>query len=193
MPDLINMQQILFYDRQFFKFINHDLSNEFFNWVMPTFRNSIAWVPLYLFLVLFAAINYRKTGWWWIVFAACTTIVTNFISSDLIKHTIIRIRPCNNPDFEGWINILVAYKPQSSSFTSSHAANHFGLAMFLYLTLKKEWGKWAMLFLFWAALISFAQVYVGVHYPLDVAAGALIGIIIGYLPGKLFNKNYGLQ
>jgi membrane-associated phospholipid phosphatase len=41
-------------------------------------------------------------------------------------------------------------------------------------------------------MISFAQVYVGVHYPLDVTCGGLIGILIGYLSGKSFNKNYGL-
>jgi undecaprenyl-diphosphatase len=187
------MDQLLNLDRKLFKFINHELSNDFFNWLMPTMRNAIAWVPLYLFLILFAAINYKKTGWWWIAFAVCTVILTNYISSNLIKHNIIRIRPCNNPDFANWINVLVAYKPQSSSFTSSHAANHFGIAMYLYLTLKKLWGKWASLFFVWASLICFSQVYVGVHYPIDVAAGALIGIIIGYLSGFLFNKNYGLQ
>lgn len=187
------MQQLITFDKQLFKFINHDLSNAFFDWIMPTLRNSNAWVPFYLFLILFAAINYKKTGWWWIVFAACTAIITNYISSDLIKHNIIRIRPCNNPDFAEWINVQVAYRPQSSSFTSSHASNHFGLATFLYLTLKKHWGPKASLFFIWAAVICFAQVYVGVHYPIDVAAGAVIGIIVGYLSGKLFNHNYELQ
>jgi undecaprenyl-diphosphatase len=87
----------------------------------------------------------------------------------------------------------VGYRPQSSSFTSSHAANHFGMAIFLYLTLKNDFGKWPLLFFLWAFSISFAQVYVGVHYPLDVTCGALIGILIGYLCGKSFNRNYGLQ
>lgn len=84
------------------------------------------------------------------------------------------------------------YRPQSSSFTSSHAANHFAMAVFFYCTLSKHIGKWALLFFVWAAVIAYAQVYVGVHYPIDVACGGLIGIVFGYLSARLFNKFYGL-
>ena len=49
-----------------------------------------------------------------------------------------------------------------------------------------------MAFFLWAFLISYAQVYVGVHYPLDIIAGTGIGILIGYLSGRSFNRNYGL-
>jgi undecaprenyl-diphosphatase len=87
----------------------------------------------------------------------------------------------------------VGYRPQSSSFTSSHAANHFAMATYLYSTLKEKQGKWPLVFFFWAFIISYAQVYVGVHYPIDVTCGALIGILIGYLSGKSFNRTYGLQ
>ena len=126
------------------------------------------------------------------MFAVGTPILTDFVSSSLIKDNVWRLRPCNNPDFSSWINILVGYRPQSSSFTSSHAANHFGMAMFLYLTLRKKYPKWPLVFFLWAALIAFAQVYVGVHYPADILAGGLIGMIIGYLSGRSFNRNYGL-
>ena len=60
------------------------------------------------------------------------------------------------------------------------------------LTLKKRFGKWPLVFFLWAFFISYAQVYVGVHYPADVIAGGLIGILIGYLSGRSFNRNYGL-
>ncbi len=150
------------------------------------------WIPLYLFLLLLVTINFKKNAWWWVVFAAGTVILTDFVSSSIIKNNIIRLRPCNEPGFASWIHVLVAYRPQSSSFTSSHAANHFGLAMFLFLTLKSGFKKWPLLFFFWALSISFAQVYVGVHYPIDIICGGLIGILIGYLSGKSFNKNYGL-
>jgi membrane-associated phospholipid phosphatase len=186
------MQQLYTYDRQLFKQINYYWHNSFFDWLMPWLRNSTMWVPLYLFLLLFAAVNYKKTGWWWIIFALCTAILTDFVSSTIIKQNIIRIRPCNDPAIADWVRVLVGYRPQSSSFTSSHAANHFGIAMFLFITLKDKVGKWPFLFFLWAFSISFAQVYVGVHYPLDVTCGALIGILIGYLCGKSFNRNFGL-
>jgi undecaprenyl-diphosphatase len=79
------------------------------------------------------------------------------------------------------------------SFTSSHAANHFGLAMFIVMTLQPLLKNYRYLFLIWAAIISYAQVYVGVHFPLDVFAGAIIGIAVGYLNSKLYIKIAGLQ
>jgi len=50
--------------------------------------------------------------------------------------------------------------------------------------------KWAWIGFVWAALIAFAQVYVGIHYPFDVLAGALFGSLVGLLTGRLFNKRY---
>jgi membrane-associated phospholipid phosphatase len=187
------MEQLLSYDRHLFKLINYGGHNSFFDWLMPWLRNSLVWYPLYLFLLLAVLINYKKTGWWWLLFAVCTVILSDYISSGIIKENIIRLRPCNDPSIADWVRVLVGYRPQSSSFTSSHAANHFALAMFIYMTFKKHFTKWPAVFFLWAFSISFAQVYVGVHYPLDITCGALIGILIGYLTGKLFNKNYGLQ
>jgi undecaprenyl-diphosphatase len=66
------------------------------------------------------------------------------------------------------------------------------MATFLYVTLSKRLGKWPLLFFLWAFGISYAQIYVGVHYPLDVIGGIMIGILIGYLSGRSFNRNYGL-
>ena len=186
------MDELLSYDQSLFKVINHGWSNSFFDWLMPWLRNSNLWYPLYLLLLLLVTINFKKTGWWWVLFAAGTVILTDFVSSAIVKPNIFRLRPCHEPDFASWINVLVGYRPQSSSFTSSHAANHFGMAMFLYFTLRTRFKKWPVLFFLWAFSISFAQVYVGVHYPIDIICGGLIGILIGYLSGKSFNKNYGL-
>jgi undecaprenyl-diphosphatase len=186
------MNHLLSYDKHLFKIINNQWSNPFFDWLMPWLRNSEMWYPLYVFLLILVAVNFKKNVWWWLLFAAGTVILTDFISSGIIKNNIIRTRPCNDVEIASWIHVLVGYRPQSSGFTSSHAANHFGLAMFFHLTLMRYISKWTVLFFFWAFAISFSQVYVGVHYPLDITCGGLIGILIGYLSGKSFNKNYGL-
>jgi membrane-associated phospholipid phosphatase len=186
------MEELIAYDKAFFKFINNGLSNPFFDWLMPWLRNSVVWAPLYLFLILLVLSNHKKNGWLWVLFAIITASFTDLVSSHFIKTHIFRLRPCNDESLNYFIHVLVGYRPQSSSFTSSHAANHFGIAMFIYATLKKQFGKWTSVFFFWAFSISFAQVYVGVHFPLDVACGAIVGIIIGYLCAKLFNKNYQL-
>ncbi len=155
-------------------------------------REKDIWWPLYLFLLLFAIFNFKKKSIWWIIFGVVAVVLSNFISSNLIKEHFFRLRPCNDPRFEDTIRVLVSYRPRSSSFTSSHAANHFTMATFFYFTLKRYIGKWALLFFLWALIICFAQVYVGVHYPLDVISGGLIGFIFGYLIAKLFNRNFDL-
>ncbi|MEQ1554224.1 MAG: phosphatase PAP2 family protein, partial [Ferruginibacter sp.] len=105
---------------------------------------------------------------------------------------IFRLRPCNDHTLRDTFTLLIGYRPQSSSFTSSHATNHFAMAAFFFYTLKQYFGKFSVLFFIWAALICFAQVYVGVHFPLDVICGGIIGFIFGYLCATSFNKRYFL-
>jgi len=64
------------------------------------------------------------------------------------------------------------------------------VATFIVLTLKQYIGKWKWLFIAWAAIISYAQVYVGVHYPFDILCGALIGSGIGYTVAKFFLSRF---
>jgi len=114
------------------------------------------------------------------------------VSSHLIKEHIFRLRPCQNPELAQQIRILVNYCPTSSSFTSSHAANHFGLAGFVVLTMRRFTSGRINLFIAWAAIICFAQVYVGVHYPFDVISGGLLGWLLGYIMARFFNNYAGL-
>lgn len=66
------------------------------------------------------------------------------------------------------------------------------MAVFSIITMRK-YAVWLMpVVLFWAALVSYAQVYVGVHYPLDVSFGAFIGVIVGTVTGKFFNYKVGI-
>ncbi len=191
------MEFILSLDKQLLRLINYTWHNNFFDWLMPWLRNSLMWAPLYLFLIVFTVSNFKKNGWWWILFVLCTVTLSDLTSSRLIKENVMRLRPCNDADLSSWLRVLVGYRPQSSSFTSSHATNHFAVASFIYITFKNNpllqpFKNWLLLLFFWAFSICYAQVYVGVHYPVDVACGALIGILIGYLPGKFFNRHYGL-
>lgn len=186
------MQQLLETDKHLFRLINSKWHHPLLDDLLPLFRVKLYWIPLYLFLALFILINFKKTGWVWVLFAAATAVLTDFVSSDIIKENIIRLRPCNDPDMANNIRVLVSYRPISSSFTSSHAANHFGMATFFFFTLRHSIGHWAWAFFAWAFIIIYAQVYVGVHYPLDVICGALVGFLFGYLSAHSFNKKYSL-
>jgi undecaprenyl-diphosphatase len=88
------------------------------------------------------------------------------------------------------MRFLANYCPSSSSFTSSHACNHFAMAFFIYRTLRQTSPWWSLVFV-WAFMISYAQVYVGVHYPLDVICGAVVGSLIGLTTSRLFRLQAG--
>ncbi len=179
-------------DRKLFFLVNNKTSNPFFDAVLPFMREANFWAPLYLFILVFAVLNFGKRGWLWFLFGICTVALTDLISSRLIKENIFRLRPCQNPDLSGNIHILANYCPQSSSFTSSHAANHFGLAVFIILTMRRYTSPWIYLFYAWAFIVCYTQVYVGVHYPFDVFSGALLGSVAGYFMARFFNNYAGL-
>jgi len=179
------------WDQKMFIRLNSEWTNGFFDSIMPFLRNGAHWYPLYLFLGAFVVMNFRKSGGWWILFFVATIAITDMVGTYVFKHTIERLRPCSDPDFYFNVRLLVERCSGGYSFTSNHAANHFGMATFLFITFRSFMGKWALVFYLWAILIAYAQVYVGVHYPLDVIAGSLIGLFAGTFTGVVFNKRYG--
>jgi undecaprenyl-diphosphatase len=98
-------------------------------------------------------------------------------SANLVKNTFQRIRPCSAPDLQGITRHLIE-SCRGYSFISAHACNHFAIAVFFAKVLQVSKWNWFLL-LFWASSIAFSQVYVGVHYPLDVIVGACCGILFG--------------
>jgi undecaprenyl-diphosphatase len=186
-------EKMLQLDRDFFFTINTTWSNSFFDLVLPYTRNAATWIPFYIFLLVYMPLKHKKSGWLWLLLIAVTAGSTDLVSSWVIKEHIWRLRPCGDPALAGHINFLLTYCPQSSSFTSSHAANHFGFAAFFYFTLKNYYSKWTGFIFLWAFIICYAQVYVGVHYPLDILGGAIVGSIIGYIYSRVFNKYRRLE
>lgn len=184
------MKQILEIDKQLFLIINNKAANPLFDFWMPFFRNPITWAPLFVFLLGFCYVNFKKNTWWWFLFAIATALTTDLVSSQIIKENISRLRPCNDPLLADTVRLFMSYTPKSSSFTSSHATTHFGLAAFFANTLAAYFGKWRYAFYAWALLVCFAQVYIGVHYPLDVLCGGIIGYAIGKFTSATYNKYY---
>lgn len=182
-------EQLIQFDHQAFLGVNQGMANPFFDWIMPLLRNRYFWAPLYLFLIIFLVKNYKKNGWICIVFLLITFAIADYFSASVLKHLFERLRPCNEPGFKDEIRLLVACG-SGFSFPSSHATNHFGIAMFLITVFHQRWKPIVPLGLFWAFSIAFAQVYVGVHFPLDVTTGALVGCLVGYVTGTIFLTSY---
>ena len=180
-------------DQSCFIWVNQKATHPFLDAIMPLMRESTFWIPLYLFLIIFVFVNFGKKGWIWLLFAALTVLLTDQISSGLIKNFVQRPRPCFDPNFYSQVRMLLDHCSGGYSFTSSHATNHYGIATFLFATLGSYFGNWKYVLFVWASIICFAQVYVGVHYPLDVIMGALLGYIIGSVVYKAYQKFDHLQ
>ena len=183
------LEKLKGFDYNLFSKINGEWHNSFFDQFFPLTREAFIWAPLYFFFVLFVIINFKKYGWFWAGFFIINVFVSDFISSSIIKEYIFHLRPCRDPAFADHLRFLVKYCPGSSGFTSSHAVNHFAAAMFIFATLKQKVNKnlLALIFL-WAFIPSYAQIYVGVHFPTDIIGGIIVGLLLGYFVAYLFNR-----
>jgi membrane-associated phospholipid phosphatase len=181
------LDQLLQLDQELFFLINGDWHNPFLDAIMPQWRDKKFWIPLYVLLSVFLVFKYRLKGLYFILAVALTVGVADTVSSKIIKKTVKRVRPCNDIDLQADVQLLAGCG-KGYSFTSSHATNHFAIAIFIALTLGSIfwWAKWP--FILWAASIAFGQVYVGVHYPLDVLSGAIIGSFIGWSVATFYRR-----
>ncbi len=181
------LEKIVEYDTGLFNYINNHWSNGFLDVFLPFMRDQWCWFPMYALILLYFVIRYRSKGFIWVVWCILTIVVSDFVSSQLIKKSVMRARPCHIPN-ELTDLILRVDCGSGFSFTSSHATNHMALAVFICFTTLRAFGTWRYIFLPWALIIGYAQVYVGVHYPLDVISGFLLGSILGFLSAWGYNK-----
>lgn len=186
-------------DKAFFQLINSSWNNAFFDFLLPYLRSKTFWIPLYLLIATVLLYKYKWNALYMFLLIGLTVLICDQISSELIKKTVERLRPCNDPDMQAQLRLLVPCGG-GFSFTSSHATNHFALAYLFFRLLKPMFSirnkKSPYILAFscflWASSIAYSQVYVGVHYPFDVAVGACLGTLVAaltYLCYKmLFNK-----
>lgn len=184
-------QKLLEWDSRLFLWLNHQLANPVFDALLPFFRDSVFWMPLYLFILTFVFLNFGHRGWWWIIAFLVTVAIADLTGTYLFKETIQRLRPCNEPALAGQVRLVIKACPGGYSFLSNHAANHFGMATFLVFSFGRTFKPWLYVFYLWAVLISFAQIYVGAHYPLDILGGAMLGIIAGYITALVYRQQLG--
>jgi undecaprenyl-diphosphatase len=184
-------QQLEQWDQWLFVQLNSKLTNPFFDTVLPFFRDSVFWAPLYLFILAFILLNWGKKGLWWCLLFLCTVAIADMVGARIFKEGFQRLRPCSDPAFMDSVRLLLKGCSGSFSFTSNHAANHFGIATFISITFYPTFGKRIYFTYLWALFVAYAQVYVGVHYPLDILGGAALGTVTGMFTAHLFRNKWG--
>jgi undecaprenyl-diphosphatase len=164
------LEWLLTLDRSVFLFINRGLANPVTDLIMPVITNDNFLRLLYGLLVLALVIFGRRRFLWAILFSIVVVTLTDQSSASLLKPLIGRLRPCKIME----VHLLVGCG-SGYSFPSSHAANLFGQALFWGLLCRKYlWPEVAF-----ALLVGLSRIFVGVHYPLDVVGGMILGALQG--------------
>ena len=177
------MNEIINLDKEVFLFLN-GLHSSFFDVVMPLMTGTYFWIPLYLFLTVIIIKKYKKDSIWILVGVIVTIVLCDRITTGFMKPFFARLRPSHEPELRDLVHLVNNYRGGLYGFASSHAANTFGVAVFLWLTLKANF-KWIGLIFVWAAIMTYTRIYLGVHYPGDIIVGALIGVCCGLVAFKL--------
>jgi undecaprenyl-diphosphatase len=165
-------------DRSLFLFLN-GLGSPYLDFFMLWASDRFIWIPFYAVLVFLIIKKFKFQSIYLLVVVALLVLATDQITSGLLKPIFERFRPCHDPLLINQVH-LVGRCGGRFGFASSHAANTFGVAMYLWL-LFRSINSHAWLLFIWAAFVSYSRIYLGVHYPGDIIVGAFIGFILGYI------------
>lgn len=167
-------------DTELFLYLNAKHTT-FFDVIMYWASDQWFWIPFYFILLLLLIKILKKKTIVLIPIIAVIITLCDQTASHLIKNIFLRLRPSHEPDLIPYTHLSKAGAGGMYGFVSSHAANVWGLTIFLLFLLpqKHNWLKAVMIF--WATLVSYSRIYNGVHYPLDVLGGMIVGIIMGSL------------
>ena len=155
------------------------MQNGFFDYLLPILRNKLTWIPLYIYLCINLV---RKRLAWVCIGAIVCVALSDLICSKLLKECFERLRPCYSLSKQAWFREF-GLCSSTYSFPSCHTLNHAAISSFLWQFFDKKY-RW--LFILWVFVIGYSQVYIGVHYPSDALAGAIIGVLFGIVNCKVF-------
>lgn len=134
---------------------------------------------LLFYLCILLAMNFKR-HWRMVTEAVIAALAVRFILVELISRIRFRFRPFAITD----VNLLIPFNAYQTSFPSGHASFFFALSTIVYAYHKKI----GLAFYVASFLIAISRVFVGVHWPSDIIAGAVIGIVMGLILNRLFKK-----
>ena len=169
-------------DQQLLLFIN-SLNSPFFDQVMHAISGKLIWVPLYLAILIFLGIKYKRKFFIILIFIILAATLADQ-SSVFVKNLFLRLRPCHEPSLKGLVHLVNGECGGMYGFVSSHATNSFNVALLSLLFVKKRW--YSISIIAWALVVGYSRIYLGVHYPGDVLCGSLLGAFIGWSMFRLY-------
>lgn len=179
------LEKLLLWDQELFLYLNA-LHTDSLDPIMVWISGKLTWLPFYVVILAFIGWHFRKRTFIILIGIALTILFADQLASGLMKPLFGRLRPCHEPALEGLVYLAKGCGGKYG-FVSSHAANTFGVAMFLWLTFKDLY-RWVAIMFVWAAIVSYSRIYLGVHYPLDIIFGGAVGIGSAWVAYALLEK-----
>ncbi len=178
------LEKLLEWDRSTFIYLN-SLGVETYDTFWTTVTEISFWIPLFLLFgyLLYATFSLREATSRLITLLLLVVFV--LFLTHWVKLGFSRLRPNNDATLNTVIRILKS--PTDFSFFSGHASSSFAITVLVYLFLRQH-RKWVGLFFIWPILFSLSRIFVGVHYPIDIITGALVGILSGLIFYSLYYR-----
>ena len=161
------------WDTNLFLFLN-GLYTPFFDGFMFAVSAKFTWIPLYLAVLFVVVKKWKRESIWLVLALVLCIVISDQISSGLIKELVQRPRPSRTNELQGMVHLVNGYTGGKFGFVSSHAANAFGFALLTSLLLRNK--TYSYVIFVWAIFTAYSRIYLGVHYPLDILGGSLVGI-----------------
>jgi undecaprenyl-diphosphatase len=177
--------KIIDFDKSLLVCIN-SFKSDFFDDFFFIFSGQLVWLLTASVIIGILIINQKKDFVFVVLALVFLIAISDQISSGIIKKLVERQRPTHEPTLEGMVNIVHNCRGGGFSFVSSHAANGFAFATFSALLVKNR--IYSITLLIWAFFTGYSRLYLGVHYPLDVLGGSIVGIGTGFLVYFILKK-----
>src|SRR5690554_288541 len=152
------------------------------------------WFPFYLLLFVLVYLKYSlKQALWFTLFGFAALGLADFTANFGFKHTIMRHRPSHHLTLGEKLRYYEMkpsefYKGGQYGFISGHATNSFVIAVMFIQQLKPKIKFITPILLFWALMVCYSRMYLGVHYPTDIIGGAIWGSSIALLFHWIYRK-----
>lgn len=179
------LEELVQLDKEVFLFLNN-LGNTDWDsfWMFVT--NKLSSIPLYLILLIlvYKQLGLRKT--FVVLFTVAIMILVTDQLANFFKYGVQRLRPCYDLEVNEIMRLVKNSCGGRFGYFSAHAANSFAVAFFFTFLLKPNYRFIGFLLFFWAIIVAYSRIYIGVHFPLDVLTGIGIGLGLSWLFTKLY-------
>ncbi|MCK0190731.1 phosphatase PAP2 family protein [Arenibacter sp. F20364] len=181
------LEQLIQYDKELFLFLNN-LGTARWDGFWLFMTNKWSSIPLYVFL---AFLTYKAFGLKRLLLTLVAIAVLILVTDQLanfFKYGVQRLRPCHDPELNGLMRLVKSSCGGKFGYFSAHAANSFAVAIFFTTLLRTNYKYLGAFLMVWASVVAYSRIYIGVHFPLDVLTGMIIGTFLGGLFLQLFLK-----